>query len=236
MSALESIRTDRRRLADEVYARILDAILSGEIAEDERLVQEKLAARLQISRTPVREALLRLEQDGILATSARGGFVRRILSDEEVREIYDARAAVEGQAARILAQRVGDPGGAAALERLRATIRREEAITARTVQAYFEANRAIHREIVALSGNRYLLEMFDNIWNRALSFHLFSAIEKIDLAQSLGAHMALADAIAAGDGPAATEAIVEHIRDGLELQIEALAQRPKRPARAGGAA
>ena len=66
-------------------------------------MQEKLAEQLQISRTPVREALLRLEQDGILVSSPRGGFALYKMSEDEVRELYQARAAIEGQAVRILA-------------------------------------------------------------------------------------------------------------------------------------
>ncbi len=217
--ALKSIKAERRRLADEVYQQILGAILNNELGQNDRLVQEKLAAELQISRTPVREALLRLEQDGILVTSPRGGFVLHHMSEVEVEELYQARAAVEGQAVRILATH-NDPKVNAGL---RATIEEEENITSQTVGAYFEANRNIHRRIVELCQNRYLLEMFDNIWNRAISFHLFAAIEKVDLSKSLGDHMQLVDAIETGDPRHAEDAIINHIAEGFELQIEALA-------------
>lgn len=219
--ALKSIKAERRRLADEVYQQILSAILNNEVGRNDRLVQEKLAAELQISRTPVREALLRLEQDGILVTSPRGGFVLHDMSKDEVEELYQARAAIEGQAVRILAKR-NDPRVNA---ELRATIEKEENITSKTVAAYFEANRNIHRRMVELCHNRYLLEMFDNIWNRAISFHLFATIEKVDLNKSLGDHMQLVDAIETGDPRLAEDAIIEHIAEGFELQIEALNQK-----------
>ncbi|MEM9010752.1 MAG: GntR family transcriptional regulator [Pseudomonadota bacterium] len=216
--ALKSVRTERTRLADAVYDEILDAIIKGDIGADDRLVQERLAAELQISRTPVREALLRLEQDGILVTSARGGFKLHRLSAPEIKELYQARAAIEGQAIRILAVARDE----ADLETLRRTIIREEDIQSKTVANYFDANRAIHRQLVALAGNRYLLEMFDMIWNRAVAYQLFAAIEKVDLSKSLGDHMALADAVATGDATVAMDAIVAHIVDGYQLQLEAL--------------
>ncbi|MGI9417043.1 MAG: GntR family transcriptional regulator [Geminicoccaceae bacterium] len=219
--ALKSLKTERRRLADDVYQQILDAILSNDIGMDDQLVQEKLAAELEISRTPVREALLRLEQDGVLVTSPRGGFMLRRISEDEAKEIYDVRAAVEGQAARILAIR----NDAAIHDRLRRLIKREEALTSYTVQAYFAANRNIHRSIVELAGNRHLLDMFDNIWNRAVAFHLFAAIEEIDLSKSLGNHLALIDAIATGDWRIAMETTFDHISDGFELQRLALKLR-----------
>jgi DNA-binding GntR family transcriptional regulator len=216
--ALKTIKLERKRLADAVYDQLLEAIRDGEIADDERLVQEKLAEQLQISRTPVREALLRLEQDGILVSSPRGGFALYRMNQDEVRELYQARAAIEGQAVRILASR----NDKAINARLREIIRREENISSSKVSDYFNANRTIHRSMVELTGNRYLLEMFDNIWNRATSYNLFATIEKLDLAKSLGDHLRLVEAIESGSPTVAMEAIVDHIQHGFDLQIEAL--------------
>lgn len=216
--ALKSLKSERRRLADEVYEQLMRAILAGEISTDDRLVQEKLAAEMEISRTPVREALMRLEQEGVLMTSARGGFVLYQISEGEVRELYQARAAVESQAARILASQNDREKNA----ELRATIAREENIAAPGVEVYFDANRKIHRRFVELVGNRYLLEMFDGIWNRGVAFRLFAAIEKLDLSKSLGDHMALVDAIETGDRTVALESVIDHIQRGFELQTEAM--------------
>ena len=216
---LKSIKSERPRLADQVYERLMDAIIAGEISHGDRLVQERLAAELQISRTPVREALLRLEQEGVLVTSPRGGFVLYRMAEGEIRELYQARAAVESQAARILAAQ-NDPAKNAELRR---TIEREENIASPSVRAYFDANRKIHRRFVELVGNRYLIEMFDSIWNRAVAFQLFSAIEKVDLAKSLGDHMSLVDAIETGDRTTALDAFIDHIQAGFDLQMEALA-------------
>ena len=218
---LKKIKPDRRRLADEVYEQILAAIQSNEIGGDDRLVQERLAAELQISRTPVREALLRLEQNGILRTSARGGFVIHRMTGAEVKHIYQARAAIEGQAARILAEE----NSAGKIARIRQKILREENITRPSTVAYFNANRAIHRSFVEQAGNHYLTDMFDNIWNRGTSFQLFAAIEKLDLAKSLGDHMSLLEAVETGRPAIAMEAVIEHIWAGYHLQMEALEAR-----------
>ena len=131
----QSIQPQRRRLADEVYEQLIEAITAGEIGPEDNLVQEKLAADMQISRTPVREALMRLEQEGVLEVSKRGSFRLYQMDDQEVKELYQSRAAVEGQCARILAVR-GDP---ADLDSLRDTVRREEDLREHTARAYFEA-------------------------------------------------------------------------------------------------
>ena len=213
-----SIQTNRRRLADEVYDQIVNAIASLEIGPNDRLVQEKLAKQLDISRTPVREALMRLEQEGVLVVSQRGGFRLHRMDDQEVRELYQSRAAVEGQAARILADR----NDANDIEELRKTIIAEEDIKEPSTRAYFEANRNIHRRFIELANNRYLLEMFDMTWGKAMAFQLFATFENVDIAKSLGDHMALVDAIATGDKTAALDAIVAHIEDGFDMQLKGL--------------
>ena len=216
--ALKSIKTDKRRLADEVYDQLLESIVSGALGPEDRLVQEKLAAELEISRTPVREALLRLEQEGVLITAARGGFKLYRMTESEVRQCYQVRAAIEGQAARILASK-NEPD---INQLLRQTIEREEAINDKSVRAYFEANRKIHRRFVELIDNTYLIDMFDNIWNRAASYQLFATIESVDLSNSLGEHMKLVDAIETGDRTIALESFIEHIEDGFALQMSGL--------------
>ncbi|MEM7268784.1 MAG: GntR family transcriptional regulator [Pseudomonadota bacterium] len=217
--AFRSIQPKRRRLADEVYDELIEAIMRRDIGPDDTLVQEKLASEMQISRTPVREALMRMEQEGVLEVSTRGSFRLYRMNDQEVRELYQSRAAVEGQCARILAAR---PDRAKDVAVLRKVVEDEEAITQHTARAYFEANKTIHRAFIERAGNRFLLEMFDMIWGKAMAFHLFAAIENIDLSQSLGDHMRLVDVVESGDRTEALEEFTRHIQDGFDLQIAGL--------------
>ncbi len=216
--ALKSIKPERRRLADKVYEQLVNAIANREISVNDRLVQEKLATELQISRTPVREALMRLEHEGVLSASISGGFRLYQMNKEEIRELYQARAAIEGQAARILATRKNPDE----IADLRETILREEDIQIKTVQNYFKANHNIHRRFIELTGNRFLLEMLNVTWGKAMAIHLFGSIAEVDLAKSLGSHMALVDVIESGDKTASLEAVTQHIQEGFELQIRHL--------------
>lgn len=218
----KSLSKPRTRLADQVYDQIMQAIRSGAIGADDRIVQEKLAEEFDISRTPVREALFRMEQEGILTIAQRGGFRIRQLGLDEISELYGARGAVEGHAARLLAQS-GSPETFAAL---RDRIAEAENIAHRTVEAYFNANRDVHRAIVDAAGNRFLLDFFDNIWNRGSSFTLFASIEADKLAKSLGNHMALIDAIESGDPAQAEQKALDHIDDGHRLQNTSPRARP----------
>lgn len=221
MSRFKKIEPVKIRLADEVYQQIFDAITRGDIAPGERIVQEKLGQELQVSRTPVREALLRLEQEGVLTIVGRSGFEIRQLGDDEVRDIYQSREAIEGYSMRLLTESADK----AVVKRIETLIKKEENLKSRTVRSYFNANRNIHRAIVEATGNRYLLEMFDGIWNRSLSFQLFAEIGNIDLAKSLGEHTKLCKAIRTGDANHAVATMREHISAGLALQLEGIAAK-----------
>ena len=130
----------------------------------------------------------------------------------------EAREAIEGHAARIVAER-RDP---AALKRIGRTIETEESIPGGGVEVYFHANRTIHRCIVEESGNEYLLRSFDGIWNRSFSVRMFASIENADLSETLGEHEALVATMREDPPAAAAGAMIAHIRDGLDLQLRAI--------------
>jgi DNA-binding GntR family transcriptional regulator len=204
--ALKTIQHEKRRLADEVYNELTEAIVQRYISHEDVLVQEKLAKEMQISRTPVREALLRLEQEGVLEVSNRGSFRLYKMDDDEVRELCQSRAAIEGQCARILAVNHTQED----IIFLRRMVDKEENIRDQSARSHFKANRNIHRNFVKRAKNRFLLDMFDINWGKALVFPLFATIKNADFSQSLGDHLKLVDAIASGDGIEALETFIAH--------------------------
>lgn len=214
----QKIEVSRIRLADRVYEQILQAINQGYIGPADRIVQEKLAEELVVSRTPVREALLRLEQEGILRSVDRGGFAIRQTTPREIAELYQAREAIEGYCCAALARQAG-AGELVALEEV---IRQVEATTPVDVAAYYTANRQIHRAFVATTGNHHLLEMFDAMWNRSLSFQAFRLMKPAQLDLTLTGHLGLLDPIRSGDPVAANRAMIAHIQQGMQLQLSAL--------------
>lgn len=213
--ALKKIELPRVRLADVAYEQIVNAIVNDEIERGRKIAQEKLAERLGISRTPLREALFRLEKEGILTMSGKGGFLIRSLTPEEVRDIYQTRSAIEGHAAMLLAERA-DPR---VIRAIRAVIESQASRELVSAADIYDANRLIHRAFVEHTGNAYLLEMFDMMWNRALSLHMFSAIELDLVRRTLTDHHALCDALEPGDGPKGADAMRQHIENGMRLQL-----------------
>jgi DNA-binding GntR family transcriptional regulator len=214
----QKIEVQRQRLADKVYDQILEAINSGHFNPLDRIVQEKLAEQLQVSRTPIREALLRLEREGTLIASERGGFIIRTASRQEVVEIYGAREAIEGYCAAILAQNAKD----SVLAKLERQIRSAESKPYKTVHSYYQANRQIHRAFVEATANQYLLEMFDGMWNRSLSFGTFLLMDHTQLRATLTGHTELVAAMRSRVPETAMRAMCDHIRQGMQLQLAAL--------------
>jgi DNA-binding GntR family transcriptional regulator len=206
------------RLADDVYEQILSAIVNGDIAPGERLIQEKIASQINISRTPVREALLRLEQEGILEISGRKGFSIRKIAEDEVRQLYAVREAIEGYAARQVAEHK-DPEHLAAIK-LTVDAELEEDLT--DVEVDFRVNRTIHRTIVEQTNNPMLLDMFDRVWGRGVSLWLFAATRSDQGPLEPVQHQDLFATLSTADPDTAQRAMIDHIRDGLDRQLKGL--------------
>ena len=116
-----------RRVFDEVYVRLRSAIIKGHFAAGERFVERSLTERLQVSRTPIREAIKRLEQEGLVVCYPHRGCFVRSPSYDEAREAYEMRRVAEGVAGELAASRATDAELQAIHELVKATRVRLEA-------------------------------------------------------------------------------------------------------------
>jgi DNA-binding GntR family transcriptional regulator len=199
----------RRVLADDVYRSVLQRMLDGGLQAGDRLVMDRLAEEFKVSRTPVREALQRLHNEGAIEPTARRGYVVRATTLEEISQLYDARIAIEGHAATVLA---GQPDR---LIPVYEVLERVGDTPFTTPKASFRANRAVHRAVVRSAGNGVLLQLFDAIWDRAvagLMFHEFFVTGSHDT--FVEDHRTLLDAVSEGDGEEAREVMTRHIGAG----------------------
>jgi DNA-binding GntR family transcriptional regulator len=131
-------------------------------------VMDQLADQLDISRTPVRDALLRLQRENLIEPTGKRGFVVRVMTADDALHLYETRAAIEGFAARRVAE-IGKP----AIEHVRRAIAASKGTNTDARRA-FDANLCIHRAVVEATGNPSMLELFDDIWHRALGLALFA--------------------------------------------------------------
>jgi DNA-binding GntR family transcriptional regulator len=197
------------RLADMVYETIRQSIMDKTLAPGARLTESGLAAQLGVSKTPVREALLRLRRIGVIEPDGvRGGRVIRP-SRSAIREAYEIREALEVFAVRSVAARVSG----ADLERICDTAARSLEHAERGDQAGFrEWDFAFHRAIAEASVNPRLKEMIEDV------FTLIGTLRQRDFPDSRWSvdcargHVRMADAIARRDVEGAETAAREHIR------------------------
>lgn len=204
--------TSPSTLSSEVYESLLDALIEGRLQPGDRLVMDRLALEMNVSRTPVRDALHRLFSEGIIEPAGRRGYLVRESSARDTNDFYAARIAVEGDASAHLAIAASDT-----LKGLRTLLEQIASAPCTSTRQSFEINRHFHRSIVASTGNGYLLDMFDAIWSRsrtALTYRQFAAANP---AQDFECeHKILLDAIEDADPDGARRAMLAHIRSGLD--------------------
>lgn len=206
---------------DRAYQGLLDLIMSGGIDPSAPLSERKLAETLEIGRTPVREALRDLVRDGVLdVRPARGTYVRRLTADD-VREIYQVRQGLEGMAALLAAERGPTPELAAYGPLFRRTIERPRE---HDPEETYETGARFHTEIFRAAGNRQLLEIYGPLRLRfrlALGLPRFYDHDRVYA--SVEEHLAILDAIEAGDGAAAQRLMCAHLSKGSEVRLRIFA-------------
>lgn len=210
---VERIERDPRGLTSEVRDKIIGAMMAGELVPGDRLILDTLADQLGVSRTPVRDALLRLVSEGIVELADKRGYVFRQLSDAEIEHNLESRIAIESYAAEILAKKgeTGIRSARAALDEVHRTPRT-------SVRAFFEANMHVHRAIVAGTENPQLLSFFDTIWGQAASNQIYNQYYQSTADETFYQdHLRLIDTIALGQPDTARAAMVKHICSGREL-------------------
>ena len=192
-------RTLEPTATERVYAATKARILDGRLGGGELISEGDVAADVGVSRTPVREAFLRLESEGLLRLYPKRGALVVPVSAAEVEDVMETRLVVE----RFAVERLGraEPPLLEALER---SIARQERCVARgDERAFVEADRELHRLLVAATGNEILLALHDSLRDRQSRMGLAALSHDADRArQILDEHRALVRALAAGDGTA----------------------------------
>lgn len=198
-------------LAATVYERLRRGILSGQLRPNQALVEADLAEQIGVSRMPVREGLVRLASEGLVRSQRRRWIVHEH-TREEVRWIYEVRAALESEAAGLAAARATDEEVHSILETGQAHLFSK----APTQEARIDANEMFHGQVIAAAHNMRLIEMLRrNVTYFNVRFALFSFTEELEMS---GEHHArLAKAIANRDSAAARSIGHEHVMHALNI-------------------
>ncbi|WP_326834272.1 GntR family transcriptional regulator [Amycolatopsis rhabdoformis] len=197
--------------ADRAYRLTKELVLTGELPGGHLFSEGEIAERLGVSRTPVREAFLRLQVEGFLNLIPKRGAVVVPVPPGEVEDVLDAREAVEGSAVRRLARRPDLIPEA--LEQLRGVLATQRGhAESGDLHAFAEADELFHRTIVAAGGNALLLDFYATLADRQrrMNVHALSPIPDV-LPVVLREHEDLLGIIERGDGDAFGPALRAHL-------------------------
>ena len=208
-------KSDERRAPQrDAYELILDAIDTGLYRPGDRLVENELADRFGVSRTPIREALQRLETQSLLTRDGRSLIVAS-LDHNQLAELYVVRGELEGLAAR-LAARHATPEEIRVLSDMLAA---DQALID-DPDALSRANRRFHKQIHLASHNRFLVRQLDLV-HRSMALLASTSISAEGRPQdTLAEHSEIVAAIQAGDGDAADRALQDHISKAFETRLK----------------
>lgn len=180
------------------------AIIMGTLKEGEELRQTQLAESLQVSRIPVREALQALERDGLVNVSSTRRVVVAGLTDEDIIDHYSVRALVEGEAAARAAANGAEARSIA--EAHRASVEGQQAVPP---SDFAVANRDFHEAVWSSSGSAKLSSVADTLWS-GIAPHTPHLLPE-QVSRSITDHQRVLDAVLAGNGATAREAMSDHI-------------------------
>jgi DNA-binding GntR family transcriptional regulator len=213
--------------ADAVHAALQDAVVSGRVTPGTRLTEEELARAFDVSRTPVREALSRLESEQVIRRGDRGTLVVAEVTADDIVETDAVRQAIDGLAAR-LASEVARPRDVDHLRWLNAELARA-ADEGRSAQEVSAANLRFHEAVCTVGGNRLLLTMMQALHGRVSRFHGTTFAVPGRSAEAVAEHDVIVDAIEARDADAAESAAREHIASSMRVRTQLLRERLVEP-------
>jgi phosphonate utilization transcriptional regulator len=203
-------------LSSVVQGELERMILSGELAPGAKLTEMTLAARLGVSRGPLREAFRMLEEAGLVRTEKnRGVYVRDIPIDEAI-EIFDLRAAMDELVGRQLAERITP----AQLKEVRTLVdAMERAVKAEDTRGYHLLNLQFHDRLVEMAGNRKLTSIYRKLIKELSLFRRLNLADGWLMPISAGEHRGIVKAIASGDPDAAGKAMYEHVIESKDRTV-----------------
>jgi DNA-binding GntR family transcriptional regulator len=218
------------RAADHAYAEIRGLILSGELRPGERLTEEGLAARCAVSRTPVRDALRRLEADLLVVRSGGSRLSVAELRPEDVEELFTLRAMLEAHAAARAAARM-DAYALRALETANDRLLAAIAAPVPDMEAFVSANRAFHGGILDAASSPRLVSALASLVERPIINRTAAHYSAAELRQSADEHGQLVQALSARDAEWAAGLMRAHIRRAFHAFLQASVRGPDSAAR-----
>jgi DNA-binding GntR family transcriptional regulator len=209
---------------EQAYRLIRQRILDNVYPAGYRALEREFAEELALSRTPVREALLRLQAEGLLELIPRHGARVLPVSASDMREIYEVLTALESMAAEIVTRR--KPTAAELRPLSSASRAMTEALKNDDLEAWARADEHFHRQLLELAGNTVLIQTVQQLWDRAHRARMVTLRLRPRPVHSTKEHNAIVEAIRAGD-PEATVRLYRSHRQRASVELLAILEKAR---------
>ena len=200
-------------LEEQVFAVLEDEILSGKLSSGEQLREQALSERLGVSRTPIRSALHRLAEEGLVEISANRGATVAGITAEDVSDIYLIRERLEGLASGLAAQRISEDGKKALKNSVELS---EFYISKLDTEHLKELDTEFHGIIYRYSGNRLLCKILTDLHRNIKSYRKMSLSAPGRIEKSVAEHREILEAILAGSSDEADRLTSLHVKRSME--------------------
>ena len=199
-------------LQEQVYQALKQIILKGDLPSGERVVETKLAQQLQVSRTPIREAISQLKREKLIVSRANGGFKVATLSIQDAIQLYDCRIALEQLSIRNACEQITSKQ----LKRLeKYVVQAEKLLESKPGKSDYlkllEVDYQFHHSIAESSGNQWLLTLLEQVFDRMRLLRVYTTQHNPGVLEIRLEHREIYEAIASGDVDLAQTTIREHL-------------------------
>jgi len=203
-------RTSRPSLVDGAYDALKDAIRNNRFSPGYQGSEQEIATQLGMSRTPVHEAIIRLQEEGLVRVLPRRGVMVCALSPDDMREIYEVIIALETASAELIAAKSEVERFLIADDLYHVNHRMHEALTVEDLAAWAADDEKFHQILVERSGNRRLARLFHTVMDQSHRARMITLRLRPKPTQSVEQHQAIIDAIRDGDVAAAGDRAKAH--------------------------
>ena len=215
----EIISIPRQVLHQEVAVRLRQRIVEGQLAPGAKLNERELSESLQVSRTPLREAIKMLAAEGLVELLPNRGAVVAQMSAQDVADTFELIAGLEGQSGELAAERIGE----AQLVEIRALhFEMRAAFTRRDLATYYRLNALIHGHINAAAGNRVLTQTWANVNARLQALRFRSNFDEAKWKRAMKEHDRMVELLAARDAAALRALMVTHLLHKRDAVLESM--------------
>jgi DNA-binding GntR family transcriptional regulator len=226
----EIISIPRASLHEHVATRLRQMLVEGRIAPGAKLNERELCEVLDVSRTPLREAIKSLAAEGLVELVPNRGAIALALSEDDVRHTFEVMGGLEALSGELAAQRITD----AELAEIRAMhYEMLAAYTRRDLSAYYGLNARIHRAINAAARNPVLTATYDRVNARLQALRFRSNQDGAKWKSAMNEHEQMIEALGRRDGAALRAVLATHLMNKLAVVLEQLRERSNQPRRRG---